>query len=124
MPLVGDRGTRSMASIVPTRITDSRTPGIRKWTGWETAMDTAERVRESKAKRHAKRLGLELHKSRAKKWSMNDWGGYQVRGKMPVLRGRSVLLGANWDLDLGEVEKFLHRYEGELKGKLKRGGAD
>lgn len=82
-------------------------------------------------RRHAKRLGLELRKSRAKKWSMEDWGGYQVLGKMTFSKGETVvaerltvLLDINWELDLGQVESFSERYEAELEQELKRWAAD
>jgi hypothetical protein len=64
---------------------------------------TTDKVQENYYRRWAKRLGLILQKSRAKKWSWNDEGGYRLVED----HDKAVALGPNWELTLEDVNKSL-----------------
>ena len=68
-----------------------------------------EKTRENRSRRKAKRLGLEVRKSRARKPNVSDLGGYQI----VTAKGR-VVMGRRFDLSLTEVEDQLDELELEL----------
>lgn len=73
-------------------------------------MHTDEKVRENYCRRQAKRVGLFLRKSKAKKTNIDDWGGYMIIN--PLLN--TIEAGQKFDLSLEGVEKFLNEAEEEL----------
>ncbi len=70
-----------------------------------------EKVRENYLRRQAKRLGLVLRKSRAKKINLDDLGGYRIVD----LYGNYVVAGSRFELDIEDVAEFLNGYEENLK---------
>jgi len=76
-----------------------------------------DKVRENYYRRWAKRLGLELQKSRGKKWSVDNQGGYRIYDPIAP----NVILGTRWELDLDEVAAWFENNE-ELIRKEKEGG--
>ncbi len=74
-----------------------------------------EKVRENYLRRQAKRLGLILRKSRAKKWNYDDQGGYMITD----MYTNCVIGGAKYDLDIEQVEELLNDYEKDLKNPEK-----
>ena len=73
-------------------------------------MDVQEKVRENAARRHAKRLGLELVKSRARLRHVDDHQGYQIQDP-----GVGILAGDKFALTLKELETYLNKYEHRLR---------
>jgi hypothetical protein len=70
-------------------------------------MTYEEKVKENYCRRWAKRLGLTLHKSRAKKKSKNNLMGYMIRDQYSYF----CIAGSLYDLNLDQVAKFLEEYE-------------
>lgn len=68
------------------------------------------KVRENFCRRQAKRLGLFLRKSRAKKTNIDDWGGYMIID--PFFN--TIIAGEKFNLSLEEVEIFLNGTEEDL----------
>jgi len=71
----------------------------------------SEKVREIKMRRWATRLGLTLHKSRARRWSIDNNQGYMIIDH----RINTIIQGQRFELDLYQVENFLKEYEEKLK---------
>ena len=79
-------------------------------------MDTADKVRENAARRHAARLGLALRKSRARVFHLHDRGGYAL-----IDANRNIVMwGPDMEMDLEDVERRLEEYEAELDGRVLR----
>ncbi|MGI6225746.1 MAG: hypothetical protein ACOYJ1_05760 [Peptococcales bacterium] len=77
-------------------------------------MDSSkEKVRENYLRRQADRLGWALRKSRAKKWSIDNQGGYMIIDPFT----NSVVFGEKYDLDLKDVEKILNEQEEKLRNQ-------
>jgi len=70
-----------------------------------------DKVRDIKMRRWATRLGLFLHKSRAHRWSLNNYQQYAIE----KLSDRSIVYGQKFELDLDQVEDCLKEYEAKLK---------
>ena len=68
------------------------------------------KVQENYLRRQAQRLGLTLTKSRAKKWSIDNHGGYML-----ITFDNSIFAGEKFDLSLGQVEVLLKKRENELR---------
>jgi hypothetical protein len=64
-------------------------------------------------RRIAKQLGLELKKSRGRKWSIDNQLGYRIINPST----NTILLGEKYDLDLSEVASFLEDYLEEQIGE-------
>jgi hypothetical protein len=69
-------------------------------------VDIAEKVRENRLRRQARRLGLELQKSRARAVRADDAGLWRIAGR----RGRPCW-GRRWELSLDEAETILQDAE-------------
>lgn len=67
----------------------------------------SDKVRENYCRRWAKRLGLSLNKSRAKKPSIDNLGGYMLVN----LKTNSIEWGEKYNLELAGVEKILAVHE-------------
>lgn len=65
------------------------------------------KVRENYLRRMAKRQGLELEKSKAKKWSIENHQGYRVVDP----QFNRIEAGEKFNLSLDEVEKYLTENE-------------
>ena len=74
------------------------------------------KVHENRLRRWASRLGVTLQKSRAKRWSIDDRGGYRIIDA----ESEAALAGERFDLDLDDVEEWLTVYE----ARLREGGDD
>jgi len=72
-----------------------------------------EKVRENRLRRQARRQGLLLHKSRAQKTNIDDYGGYMIISA----RLNSIEAGQKFDLSLDQVEQFLNEDEEKIKSK-------
>jgi hypothetical protein len=72
---------------------------------------TSEKVREIRLRNWATRLGLSLHKSRARHWSINNHQRYMIVN--PNLK--KVFAGEHYDLSLDDVEEFLKDEEERMK---------
>jgi hypothetical protein len=72
-----------------------------------------EKVKENLLRRQAKRLGLDIKKSRAKKWSIDNQGGYMITD--PAMN--AVIWGDRFQLDIEDVEKLLNDYEEKLRNQ-------
>jgi hypothetical protein len=75
-------------------------------------MDIEEKVYENRLRRWAKRLGLELRKSRTRLFNINDQGGYQLVDQQNV-----IIAGERMELTLEDVKKLLEKIEQELSSK-------
>lgn len=60
-----------------------------------------EKAREQAVRRKLKKEGLILQKSRVHVGNLNDWGGYRV-----INSNHLIEAGANFDLDLADIEKW------------------
>ena len=69
-----------------------------------------EKVKVNYLRRWAKRLGLRLHKSRAKKISIDILGGY----RLVDIYSNNVVGGEKYDCEINDVEKLLKEYEDRL----------
>jgi hypothetical protein len=74
-------------------------------------LTTHEKVRENYYRRRAKRLGLVLRKSKAKRWSLTNQQGYMIVDEHRNL----VIYGDRYDLNLDEVQEFLDRHEKAIR---------
>lgn len=72
---------------------------------------TTDKVLENFYRRQAKRLGLELQKSNAKKWHLDNQCGYRVYDPFTP----NVILGIKWELDLDDVKQVLDEYEKQVQ---------
>ncbi len=70
-------------------------------------MDAKEKIRENYYRRMAKRLHLELKKSRAKKWSLDNLRGYAILDP----HFNTIVAGENYDMSLDQVAEFLEEAE-------------
>jgi hypothetical protein len=77
-------------------------------------MDIEEKVYENRLRRWAKRLGLELHKSRARLFNINDQGGYQLVDHQNV-----IINGERMELTLEDIKGILTKIEQELSYKMR-----
>ena len=71
----------------------------------------SEKVHEIKLRRWATRLGLSLHKSRARRWSVDNHQGYMITDP----NRNTIIYGQRFELDLNQVESCLEEYEVKLK---------
>lgn len=71
------------------------------------------KVKENYLRRYAKRLGLTLKKSKAKKWRVNNQCGYML------VKNDVSIMGMNFELSMDDVETFLYKYETELKNSVR-----
>ena len=74
-----------------------------------------DKTRENYYRRWAKRLGLELKKSRGKKWSVDNQGGYMIYDPLQP----NVILGTRWELTLDDVAQWFERNEEIIKFETK-----
>jgi len=72
--------------------------------------ETAEKVRENRVRRWAKRLHLSLRRSRVQLVTVDDHGGYRL---LDADTGK-VIAGEDWELDLDDVEKRLAEVEQKI----------
>ncbi len=75
------------------------------------AGDMSDKVKENYLRRQAKRLGLWLQKSRAKKWSLHNQCGYTIIDPYK----NTCVWGPDCQLDLNDVEQLLNEYEEKIK---------
>jgi hypothetical protein len=68
--------------------------------------DIAEKVRENRLRRQARRLGLELRKSRARALRVGDQGMWRITD-----RRNRVRWGRQWELTLEQAEAILRDAE-------------
>lgn len=71
--------------------------------------EPADKTREQRLRRWAKRLGYTLQRSRAKRLHCNDYGGYRL-----VNTNNYIEYGENWDADLDTIEGHLKHVEQEM----------
>ncbi len=64
----------------------------------------SEKQLEQKLRRSLSKQGYQLHKSRAKNWSINDQQGYMIVNPYYNV----VVWGAQFDLTLEDVESFVN----------------
>jgi hypothetical protein len=69
------------------------------------------KVKENLLRRKAQRLGLQLSKSRAKRWSIDNHLGYMIIDAYL----NAVIKGARYDLSIEEVDEYLNWYEQNLR---------
>jgi hypothetical protein len=69
-----------------------------------------DKVKENYLRRQAKRLNLLLKKSKAKKFKINDKGGYAIIEPS----GNDILAGELFDLTIDDVAEYLDQYEEKL----------
>ena len=74
-------------------------------------MSPAEKTIENKLRRQAKRLGLEIKKSRVREIHLHDHGGYQI----VALRSKRLVHGELYSLSLSEVHSHLALEEERLR---------
>lgn len=70
-----------------------------------------DKVKENYFRRKAKRLGLTLHKTRAREWSIDNRLGYQL---LDAETG-DVLRGERFEITLEDLEEILNEYEKRLR---------
>ena len=74
-------------------------------------MEPSDKVRENALRRRARRLGLILRKSRARRWSMDNRGQYRL-----IDADRNLIVaGERFECDLAATAEFLDRYESKLR---------
>lgn len=76
-------------------------------------MTMVEKTRENRLRRHARRLGLRLEKSRVRLHHLNDRGRWQI-----VDDHNTVVEGDRWDLTLDRVEELLVGIEQRQRAEL------
>jgi hypothetical protein len=76
--------------------------------------ETDTKVYENYLRRWAKRLGVQLKKSRAR-WSLDNIGGYQIID--PTFNG--ILAGERFNLSLEGVDEYLTWLEKEQRKTMK-----
>ena len=77
---------------------------------------SSDKVKENYLRRQAKRLGLCLRKSRARKWSLDNQGGYMITD----IYTNFVIWGERYNLSIADVEELLSDYEKKLKDAKKQ----
>jgi sugar diacid utilization regulator len=77
-------------------------------------MDIETKVYENRLRRWAKRLGLDLHKSRARLFNINDQGGYQL-----IDQQKMIIAGERMELTLEDIKGILGKIEQELSSKTR-----
>ena len=76
-------------------------------------MDNQEKVKENYLRRAATRQGFILKKSKAKKWNVDNYQGWQI-----VDAQRNIIVaGEKFDMTLESVESFLSDEEKHHKSK-------
>lgn len=70
-------------------------------------METEDKVTENYYRRMAKRLGLELKKSRNRKTNVDDWGGYMILNPDTDI----CYWGPKFNLAIADVAKILEAVE-------------
>ncbi|MGI5849439.1 MAG: hypothetical protein ACOX8Q_05175 [Christensenellales bacterium] len=73
-------------------------------------------VRENRARRQAKRQGLIIKKSRAKKPNIDDLQGYMIIDAQTNL----IVAGARFNFSLEEIEDYLNEGEAEMQKHAKK----
>jgi len=83
-------------------------------------MSTLDKARENRLRRKARRLGLELRKSRARYIRVDDFGQYRLVNP----HTNFIVAGERFDLSLDDVDDILNQWEEKLKleAQKKRGG--
>jgi hypothetical protein len=71
-------------------------------------VDIAEKVRENRLRRQARRLGLELQKSRAREVWADDRGLWRITASR-----KRVRWGRQWELTLDQAEALLRDAEAQ-----------
>lgn len=79
-------------------------------------MDSGFKVRENFLRRQAARLGLRLEKSRGKKWSINNQGGYRIIDT----QRNTIVYGSRYELTIEDVTSYLNEYEKKIRNKSKK----
>ena len=74
-------------------------------------LTAAEKTRENKLRRQAKRLGLVIRKSRVREIHIDDHGEYQITD----LYRNSLVQGQRFELDLEDVAAYLAETEENLR---------
>lgn len=69
-----------------------------------------DKVRENFSRRRAARLGLMLKKSRGKKWSIDNKGGYSL-----ITFDNIIHAGEKYDLTIEQVEALLDVHEKQMR---------
>ena len=69
------------------------------------------KVRENYLRRQAGRLDLQLKKSRARRWDLNNQGGFMITD----LYTNMVVFGSRCELNIEDVSELLNEYEDGLK---------
>lgn len=69
-----------------------------------------DKVRENFSRRRAARLGLMLKKSRAKRWGVNNQGGYTL-----ITFDNIIHAGEKYDLTIEQVEALLDVHEKQMR---------
>lgn len=72
---------------------------------------TEEKILENLLRRQAKRLGLALRKSRAKRIHLDNFGEYGIIDPYENF----VVAGSRFDLSLEDVKDFLDEYEKNME---------
>lgn len=80
-------------------------------------VDQGEKVRVNRLRRWARRLGLEVRKSRVRATHLDDFGWYRL---VNTYRN-SIEAGERFDLDLDDVERMLEGREEQLEAERKAG---
>jgi hypothetical protein len=78
----------------------------------DTITSTEDKVPENRIRRWASRLGLQLMRSRAKRWSVDDHGQY----RLVDVSTNAIVMGERFDCELGEIEGYLEATEADLRG--------
>lgn len=73
-------------------------------------MEVQEKVLANRLRRWAKRLGLEIRKSRVRSIHIDDHGKYMI-----CTLDNAVVAGQRFDCSLADVEEFLADYEARLR---------
>lgn len=80
-------------------------------------MDQNEKVRENRLRRWAKRLGLDVCKSRVRVTHLDDYGGYMLVDSW----SNYIVEGEKFSLDLDDVEQMLGGREEQLNEQRREG---
>lgn len=73
----------------------------------------SDKARENRLRRWAGRLGYVLRKDRARRWGVNNQGGYMI----VAADLNSVVRGTDYDESLDDVELFLTDTEAALRSQ-------
>ena len=74
-----------------------------------------DKVRENYHRRQARRLGLTLQKSRARKWRIDN----ELQYRIIDTKTNHILAGEKYDVPLDQINMILIDYEIRLKGEAK-----